>query len=103
MFFLGNLSDRFIITSSQNDHHDVQVQDYFTLAKLLALVIIIITGVIQLAKGLDESSKKIPSQHHNLNNFEKKVHCNNITALIIFTGVIQLAKGLIDLRNVIKL
>ena len=37
----------------------MQVQDYFTLAKLLALVIIIITGVIQLAKGLTASSNFI--------------------------------------------
>ena len=33
-------------------HPPSQVQDYFTLAKLLALVIIIITGIIQLCKGL---------------------------------------------------
>ena len=43
----------------QNDHHYMQVQDYFTLAKLLALVIIIITGVIQLAKGLVDSRNVI--------------------------------------------
>ena len=37
----------------------MQVQDYFTLAKLLALVIIIITGVIQLAKGFLDSRNVI--------------------------------------------
>ena len=51
--------ERFIIILLQNDHHYMQVQDYFTLAKLLALVIIIITGVIQLAKGLTASSNFI--------------------------------------------
>ena len=38
--------------SHQCHHPPSQVQDYFTLAKLLALVIIIITGIIQLCKGL---------------------------------------------------
>ena len=57
--FLGNLSKSFIVILLQNDHHDMQVQDYFTLAKLLALVIIIITGVIQLAKGLVDSRNVI--------------------------------------------
>ena len=69
----------------------MQVQDYFTLAKLLALVIIIITGVIQLAKGPIDSRNII------------KIIIIISTIIIIITGVIQLAKGSFDSKNVIKL
>ena len=69
----------------------MQVQDYFTLAKLLALVIIIITGVIQLAKGLIDSRNII------------KIIIIISTIIIIITGVIQLTKGLLYSRNVVKL
>ena len=69
----------------------MQVQDYFTLAKLLALVIIIITGVIQLAKGSIDSRNII------------KIIIIISTIIIIITGVIQFAKGSFDSKNVIKL
>ena len=69
----------------------MQVQDYFTLAKLLALVIIIITGLIQLAKGSIGSRNVI------------KIIIIISTIIVIITGVIQLTKGLPDSRNVIEL
>ena len=56
------------------------VQDIFTYAKLLALFIIIVTGIVQLARGI----KHNPGQSQLMGNSDPGLYINTYINMVLF-------------------